>query len=709
LDRRHPEPRKPSRGHRFRGLAVVLATVAFGFGIARAGDPPAVVHPSVLLITLDTTRADHLGCYGAVTAATPRLDALARSGVRFDLALSPVPLTLPAHASILSGRVPRRHGIRDNAGFHLTDSVPLLTERFRDAGYATAAFVSAAVLDREGGLNRGFAIYDDTVRIGDRRTFDYQERAGSQTVDAALGSLPSLKPPFFLWVHLYDPHFPYVPPEPYKTRFAKHPYDGEIAFDDAQVGRLLDALRVDGETVVVAVAGDHGESLGDHGERTHGVFLYQSTQRVPLILYGRGVPVGRTITVPVGLVDLAPTLLELAGLPALPDTDGRSLLPYLRGSAEQPNDYEMETFYPSLSYGWAPLTALVSWPYKYIAAPRPELYELPTDPVETHDLTRDRPARAADFTKALAARIGSGAAPRPDERDDSTERRERLASLGYVGGSPAPTGGGIDPKDGVGLLVDLDAARQDIQLGNPQAALPRLKRLLAANRGNVPARLALGQAQLATEQIDAAIATYRSVTKIAGTNALAWFDYGNALARRASSNDEALASAKAAYEHALSLDPRHADTYLNYAALVAQRHHPDQAREVLSRGRRAGVEDPTLETEIGVLEIARHDAAAARAAFERALALDPRQPVALEGLGKIAYAVGDYAKSADLYARALKANPQAALAKTLGAIRLYHLDDRPGARAAFERALALSPAGSPDVADLQAMIADLSR
>jgi arylsulfatase A-like enzyme/Flp pilus assembly protein TadD len=686
-------------------LAAAIPTVA------AAGTPPVSppYRPSVVLVTLDTTRADHLGCYGASGAATPRLDALARNGVRFTQALSPVPLTAPAHASILTGRVPRRHGLRDNAGFTLDAGVPTLAQTLQAAGYDTAAFVSAAVLDRAVGLNRGFARYDDSVRVGDRRAFDYQERAASQTVDAVLDALPSLKPPYFLWVHFYDPHFPYVPPEPYATRFAGRPYDGEIAFVDAQIGRLLDALRRRGDAPLVIAAGDHGESLGEHGEETHGIFLYQATQHVPLIVSGPGIPAGRVPTENAGLVDVAPTVLDAVGLPPLPAADGRSLLPAIRGAKPTPAEYEMETFYPSFAYGWAPLRALVSGPYKYVDAPRPELYELPTDAREKKDLSKARKARTADFARALEGLTSSGPAPQPSGDGETEELRARLSSLGYVGGSKLPETGAIDPKDGVALLRDLDGARRSIQEGSPRAALAPLDRLLVKNPGNIPARLALGQAQLGAGMTDAAVATYRGVTERAPENALAWFDLGNAYAAKGAQDDAAFAGAKAAYEHALTLFPRHADTYLNYAALCAARKKPEDARGVLLRGRSAGVADPTLETELGALEIARRDAASARAAFTRALALNPREPVALEGLGKLDYAAGQYQKAAEDYARALEAKPSASLAKTLGAIRLYQLQDKPGALEAFTRALALTPPGVPEADELRAMIAEVSK
>jgi len=691
----------------------VIPTLFLAATAAASSAQPAVrsaepaLRPSIVLVTLDTTRADHLGCYGAARSATPRIDALAASGVRFTEALSPVPLTLPAHASLLTGRVPRRHGVRDNAGYRLDATVPLLTERLTAAGYATAAFVSAAVLDRDGGLARGFQTYDDSVRVGDRRAFDYQERAASQTVDSVLPRLAELKAPFFLWVHLYDPHLPYVPPEPFASQFKDRPYDGEIAFMDAQLGRVIDALKRKGTTVYVALAGDHGESLGEHGESSHGVFLYQATQHVPLIVTGPGLPTGTTVAATVGLVDVAPTLLALVGLPALPDADGRSLVSLMRGARPASRDYELETFYPSNSYGWAPLRALVSGPYKYVEAPRPELYELPTDPRETNDLARPKAVHAMELSRALSQRV-DGDAARPAE-DAATERREKLASLGYVSGSVAPATGAIDPKDGVKLLPDLDAARRAVQVGNPADALAPAARILTQNPENVPARLVLGQAQLALGRQDDALSTYRQVTELSPDNALAWFDLGNAYAGRALKDDVAFAETKRAYERALALQPRHADTYLNLAALQAARHDPEESRKTLTRARAAGVVDPALETELGLLEAARNDPQAARAAFSRALALNPGQAEALEALGKLAYAAGEFATAAGYYERALTVRPGARLAKTLGAIRLYQLNERSAARIAFARALELSPADDPDVVELKALIEQLGR
>ncbi|HEX4822912.1 MAG TPA: sulfatase-like hydrolase/transferase [Candidatus Polarisedimenticolaceae bacterium] len=674
---------------------------------AAAATAPA--RPSVVLVTLDTTRADHLGCYGSTRALTPNIDAIARSGVRFENALSPVPLTLPAHTSLLTGLVPRRHGVRDNAGFKLDAKVPLLTERLKSAGYETAAFVSAAVLDRAGGLARGFTTYDDGVRIGDKLAFNYEERAASQTMEAVLPRLAELKAPFFLWVHFYDPHLPYVPPKPYAARFKEQPYDGEIAFMDAQLGRLMDALKRKGTPLVVAVAGDHGESLGEHGEATHGIFVYQATQHVPLILRGPGLPAGTSVRACVGLVDVAPTILDLLGLPALPATDGRSLKGLMAGAKEPAREYEMESYYPSFAYGWAALRALVSYPFKFIDAPRHELYELPTDPGEKRDLVKARAPRAAEMAASLDARAGALTVLQAANDPDTQERREKLASLGYVGGSSTAAIGGLDPKDGVRLLPDLEAARRSIQLGPATDAVPPLERILAKNPGNIPALLLLGQAQLSAGKNDEAVATYRKVSATAPGNNLAWFDLGNAYATTAVKDDAAFASAKAAWDKALDLAPRHADTYLNYASLLATRGQPEEARQMLLKARAHDVADPTIETELGMLEVARRDTAAGKAALERAIALNPGQVEALEALGKLTYAAEDYKSAAGFYGRALAEKPRPDLAKTLGAIRLYQLGDKPGAKAAFEQALTLSPPGDPDVADLRALIAELSK
>ncbi len=416
--------------------AICLALPFHAQGESREKAKPSgrPARPNLLLITLDTTRADHLGCYGRADAATPNLDALARSGARFEQALSPAPLTLVSHATMLTGLAPRRHGVRDNVVFRLDASHPTLASILGERGYATAAVVAAAVLDRSTGLARGFDSYDDRVRIGERSEFNFEERAASQVTDAARTLLQDLKPPFFLWVHYYDPHAPYVPPEPYAGRFAGRPYDGEIAFMDEGIGGLVAALRAKGleRTTVVAVAGDHGESLGEHGEDRHDLFVYQATQRVPLLIAGPGVPARRRVGANVGLVDLLPTLLDLLGLPAPARIDGRSLVPMLASggkamSIEDPKrGYEMESFFPAYSYDWAPPLALVSGRFKYVALPRPELYDLVADRSETRDLLADVTGDPGSSGPTSGSTAGQRASPQPPVRSSHLETARRL-------------------------------------------------------------------------------------------------------------------------------------------------------------------------------------------------------------------------------------------------------------------------------------------
>ena len=371
--------------------------------------PPPAPPSNLLLITLDTVRADRLGAYGAAGAATPALDGMARAGVRFEQAIAAAPLTLPSHATILTGLPPTRHGLRHNGAGRLADPIDTLAERLRAAGYDTAAFVGAFVLDRRFGLDQGFALYDDEIPRGATAPHLEAERPASAVVERALGWLAEREGrPFFAWVHLYDPHAPYAPPEPFRSRFPAQPYEGEIAAVDAQVGRLLAEIESRGwsDRTLVAVAGDHGESLGEHGEATHGLLLYEATLRVPLLLRGAGLPAGGVVRAPVGLTDLGPTLAGLLGRDMAPPQGGRDLSADLRAGREPaPADLYSETEYPR-SFGWAALAALRRGGWKLIAGPRPELYDLSLDP----DEARDRSASGA------AHRSGAGREPRGSAR-----------------------------------------------------------------------------------------------------------------------------------------------------------------------------------------------------------------------------------------------------------------------------------------------------
>lgn len=687
--------------------AALGATWGAASGVAFAA-PPA---PNVVLVTLDTTRADHVGCYGAKDAATPAIDGVARQGVRFAQALSPVPLTLPAHATLMTGRLPRQHGVRDNALFKLKDAERTLAEQFKAAGYRTIAAVGAAVLDRSTGIAQGFDAFDDAVRVGPREWFDWEERAAMHVVDTALALTKDVKGPLFLWVHLYDPHFPYVPPEPYRARFAGRAYDGEIAYADAQLARLFAELKRRGqaERLLVAIAGDHGESLGEHDERNHGVLLYQATQHVPLVLCGPGVPAGRIVDAPVGLEDLGPTLLDLAGVAALPDTAGRSLRPLVGGRTLPPRDHELETFYPYQAYGWSPLRGLVRWPLKYVLAPTPELYDVVRDPAERTNLVGARVAEATELRRALAARLGPelDRSPAGGETIDP-EQIERLRSLGYAAGgasaaAPYPT---IDPKDGLPWLHELDRARELAQSGKPQQALPLFEALVRKNPGNVEATLSLLNAQLGTGQQDKAVATGREAVRRWPALYLTHFNLANALRRAPKPDAASRAEAEREYRASLALFPRHAEAARNLALLLLEERRGKDARAVLGEIVARGVDDSDLALLRGSVAAADGDFEVADRDFARAVELDPGSALAWESRGKLAYQRGDKRAAARWYREALERRPSAALARTLGAILLNDLADPAGARIAFERALQLEPAG-PAADDVRALLREM--
>jgi arylsulfatase A-like enzyme/Tfp pilus assembly protein PilF len=610
--------------------------------------------PSLLLVTLDTTRADRLGCYGADGAGTPRLDALARAGVRFERALSPAPLTAPAHASLMTGRVPRRHGVRDNALYPLPGDVPLLAELLAAAGYDTAAAVSSAVLDRGLGLDRGFGRYDDQVRVGPRSAFDYEERAASQTNAAALAELERLRPPFFLWVHYFDPHLPWLPPPPFDRRFAASPYDGEIAFMDRELGRLLDAAAGRAERLLVVAAGDHGESLGEHGERAHGVFLYQATQRVPLIVAGPGIPRGRVVDAPVGLVDLLPTLLELLGVAAPDGLDGRSLAAALAAGSDRRRlaaaELEMESHFPRLAYGWASLRALARGELVLIDAPRPELYDLAADPGEERNLWPDHPS-AAGLMRDLRALTADDEPAAAALDPELAERRMRVGSLGYTGGGGARETDGIDPKDGIELLAMLDEARATVQTGRPADAVELLGVLLRRNPRNVPAWLTLLAARLAGGDPAAAVSAGRRAVELSPDDDLVRFNLANALAAESARRPAAVAEAREQYERALRINPRRADAYLNYAALLSRAEEYGAARALLGRAAEAGVDGPDLRVERGVLALRAGDVDEAVRLFEGAVALNPADSQAWEALVRIALRRGRHDEARRLLER----------------------------------------------------------
>jgi len=463
------EGRSPKSGGRRRLIGGIAGTAAAaGFllyflviGPGRRGVKlPGVPSLNVLLITLDTVRADHLGCYGNRSAKTPSLDGLARGGIRFARAYCPAPLTLPSHCSIMAGLYPLTHGVRNN-GHDLTPGIKTLAEILKGHGYATAAFVSSFSVDSRFGLDRGFDVYDDMFPSELPVKSQNAERRAEQTfarfsrwLDKNSGAK------HFCWVHYYDPHLPYDPPSPYREEFEGRPYDGEIAYMDHYVGAVLERLKDKGifENTLVVVAGDHGEGFGDKVEIGHGIFLYEETLRVPLIFHHPGIfrrP--RVVDGPVRLIDAAPTILDILGLnDEAADMQGQSLIAGIGSRSGDGLDSLVESFYPRENFGWSELVGLVSGSWKFILSPRPELYDLENDPEEKKNLIDV----SADKARALKTKLEQGllglSSGRPAAGEPAKARPEdleKLGSLGYVNFAPSRPGSAFpDPKNMIGML-----------------------------------------------------------------------------------------------------------------------------------------------------------------------------------------------------------------------------------------------------------------
>ncbi|MCH7825187.1 MAG: sulfatase-like hydrolase/transferase, partial [Acidobacteria bacterium] len=460
---------------------------------------------NVLLITVDTIRADRLGAYGFEGIDTPIIDSLAARGVTFTRAYSPTPLTLPSHASIFSGTFPPYHGVRDNGAFAVPAELTLMAEVFQANGFATAAFVGAFVLDSRFGLDQGFESYFDDFELPRQNIIGLGtvQRPAEEVIDAALewlegeGGLP-----FFLWVHLYDPHTPYAPPEPYRSEYAGKPYLGEIAYTDAQIGRLLEGLSgrgVAADTFVVVV-GDHGESLGEHGEIEHGFFVYEESIHVPLII---SLPFAQLHGVRrsqlVSLVDIMPTVLEMSGLDLPPALQGLSLVPLFSG---QPDDWRQyvysETFYPRYHFGWSELQAVQDERYKLILSPEPELYDLLDDPDESNNLAAERVSVFATLEREAEAMIAAygegGGRAQVVEIDEDT--RQSLAALGYLGGFQPAVDDDQEvlpsPRDRIGVYNDLLMARRLKHQGRLEESQLLLEQIVVEAPAAIDAYMTLG-------------------------------------------------------------------------------------------------------------------------------------------------------------------------------------------------------------------------
>ena len=679
---------------------------------------------SVLLVTLDTVRADHIGAYGDKTAETPALDQLARVSLRFDHAVSAVPLTLPSHATILSGLTPPHHGLRNNAAGRFPSDRETLATRLSAAGFATGAFVGSFVLDHRFGLARGFDVYDDEIERDPASTDSgalEAERSGSVVVDRALAWLEQsaktdANRPFFAWVHLYDAHAPYTPPEPYRTRHADALYDGEIAFVDAQVARLLAFLQENrlADSTIVAVAADHGEGLGDHGEQTHGVLLYEPTLRVPLLLRAPGLPGGRVIETPVGLADLAPTLLGLLGVK--PDgakpadaMDGRNLSAALRQGAE-PAEAELyaETEYPRL-FGWSGLYALRRGKLKYIAAPRAEMYDLSRDPSEAANLLEPQ-ARRGDLDVRLS-RLQENARTPEAAADRTDETVAKLASLGYIGGNPKTSAAGDpktlrSPRDAIRSFHEFELAHLDLAGGRLDEASRRLEPIVAADPDNPVFRDMLAKTYRRKGDYPRSIGLYRQAVAAAPDDPEIRYNLAVTL-------QEAGRSAEAfeAITEAIRRDPSRPEAHNALGIALAQQGKLGEALTEFDRAAELDPRDARAQNNRGnvLRQMGRH--AEAENAYRRAVAIAPRYAEAWNGLGTVEVSQGRPAEAILDFERALELAPRYHEARLNLGIAYETMGDRPKALAAYQdfiREAGRDPGFSQQRAVARQLIARLS-
>ncbi len=637
-----------------------------------AAAAPTPRPPSLLFITVDTLRADRLECYGYRQVKTPRINALAADGILVENAFTPVPVTLPSHASLFTGTYPWFHGVRDFTGSALGPERTTLAELLLAAGYRTGAVIGAAVLEARWGLDQGFSFYSDYFPPQpDRNWQQIAERRGDQVVRESLEWIEKNRQvPFFLWVHLYDPHDPYTPPAPYDGLYGSRPYDGEVAWTDECVGRLLDGLKKSGlyESSLIVLVSDHGEGLGEHGEETHGYFLYDSTLRIPLIfkLPGTDAPRARRVSGPLETVDVLPTVIDILGIngkTAAPEIQGRSALALLLGQAppsEKPSLAEI--MLPFYQFDYSPLSSLRTGRFKYIEAPKPELYDTAADPGEKNNLTGSVPDQAAGMKEALrrqmertAAKKGQVAAPRITD----SAMAEKLASLGYLAhhrkaAEPAPGSRLPDPKDRVGVYDLIFRGTYAARMGRLGKAAPLLREAVAREPDSFVGHFQLGVIYLASRNVREAEEEFQKTLELRPGNELS-------LLRLAEVYTAAgrFAEAETAYRKAILLSPKDYMIHFNLGGLYVTQDKWDEALAAFRKAQALSSRDVLVPVVIARVLLQKGDLPGALAAAGQALRLDPSLAAAHETALEIYQKMGKVAeaKKEEQILRRLQAGP----------------------------------------------------
>ncbi len=659
-----------------------ILALASGLGSLGAAEP----RPNLLLITIDTLRPDRLGCYGSPYLQTPAIDRLAASGVVFKRAFAHTPLTLPSHANILLGTTPLMHGVHDNGIFMVPEDLPNLATLLKQNGYATGAFIGAFPLDSRFGLDRGFDVYDESYGSGTAvMGLNFVERKAEAVVGSALAWLNGRPGPWFAWVHCFDPHQPYEPPEPFLTRFKNDPYSGEVAYVDAALAKLfafLEDSQQAGRTVVV-LTGDHGQSLGEHGEATHGYFAYNSTIWVPLVISGPGVKPGR-VEENVCHIDIFPTVCDLLGLDRPDFLQGRSLLAAMRGKdlaslASRPIYFESLSAY--YRRGLAPLRGFIEGSKKFVDLPLPEIYDLKTDFGEAHNSAgKDVAREEAELAALIKSESARETAPKAKL---IAEDSEKLRSLGYVGGFQPPAKANFGPAEDLKTLLpyyrNFEEAQACYSRGETDRSIGLLKELIRGRPDFDNAYLLLVAIYEKQHRLADVEAVLRTGSKANPRSYYLTLEYGMLLAQ-IGRNDEAirvlekaqgiidwdpelwnylgvaywnerdLDHAIAAYEHALSLDSKDADVLSNLGTVETFRGMKNKdaaplrrAMEHFKKAIECDPRDPAAYNGLGAVYGALGDLDAAIACWEQAVAIDPGHQLALYNLGTAYLQQGDKA------------------------------------------------------------------
>jgi arylsulfatase A-like enzyme/Tfp pilus assembly protein PilF len=621
--------------------------------------------PNVVFITIDTLRADHLGCYGYKQIRTPNIDSLAADGMRFARAYTPVPATLPSHSVIFTGTYPLLSGMHDFSGNKLSPDQPTLASVLKEHGYVTGAVIAAAVLDSRFGLNHGFDFYYDHFDFNrmQEENLDEMERPGNVVTDQVLDWLgQNHQKKFFLWMHLYDPHYPYSPPPPFADEYKDHPYDGEIAFADAQVGRLIGFLKEKGlyQNTIIVLSGDHGESLGEHGEKTHGFFIYNATLHVPVIIHMPGAS-PKTLVELISLADLMPTVLQALKVEVPAQVQGRNLLPLIAPGKEQemPSLYA-ETFLPRLHFNWSELRAVETENYHFIDAPKPELYDLKKDPGETQNLYSQKKAVSDEMRAKLTALIRDYSAGQElaEKTGLDPALMERLKSLGYAGfsggGTPTITDRSLpDPKDRIEMYEMISDAIAHSQHGQYAESVEKLDAALKTEPTSVPVHYLQGLNYYRLGQFTKSVDEFQFVLKASPDYALAAFHLGLAYGRTGRVDD-----AIATFKRTLELDSTNFSAAYDLGMMYLQKKMTAEAAAAFRQSVTIADAYAPGHRALGELLLAEGQVDDAITELRRSAELMPSDPITHAALARALAAKGLTAESQEELRKAQETRPQ---------------------------------------------------